>query len=62
MSVRKKITFYTLLTTGSIVLGACSPNGQLINPLTVKDLTPAPHLDSKQSLNSSSALLNELGG
>ena len=59
MSVRKKITFYALLTTGSIVLGACSPNGQFLNPLTVKDSTPTPHLDSEQSLNSSSALLNE---
>ena len=59
MSVRKKITFYSLLVTGSLSLGACSPNGQFMNPLTVKDGTPAPHLDSQQSLNSSSALLNE---
>ena len=59
MSVRKKITFYSLLVTGSLALGACSPNGQFMNPLTVKDGTPSPHLDSQQSLNSSSALLNE---
>lgn len=59
MSVRKKITFYSLLVTGSFALGACSPNGQFMNPLTVKDGTPSPHLDSQQSLNSSSALLNE---
>jgi len=59
MSVRKKITFYSLLVTGSLTLGACSPNGQFMNPLTVKDGTPPPHLDSQQSLKSSSALLNE---
>ena len=59
MSVRKKITLYSLLVTGSLALGACSPNGQFMNPLTVKDGTPPPHLDSQQSLSSSSALLNE---
>ena len=30
-----------------------------MNPLTVTDATPAPHLDSKHSLKSSSALLAE---
>ena len=59
MSVRRKITFYSLLVTGSLALGACAPHGQFMNPLTVKDGTPPPHLDSQQSLNSSSALLNE---
>ena len=59
MSVRKKITFYSLLVTGSLTLGACSPNGQFMSPLAVRDGTPTPHLDSQQSLNSSSALLNE---
>ena len=39
MSVRKKITFYSLLVTGSLALVACSPNGQFMNPLTVKDGT-----------------------
>ena len=59
MSVRKKINFYSVLVIGALGLGACAPNGQFVNPLTVADGTPAPHLDSKQSLNSSSALLNE---
>ena len=59
MSVRKKINFYSVLVMGTLGLGACAPNGQFVNPLTVADGTPAPHLDSKQSLNSSSALLNE---
>ena len=59
MSVRKKINFYSVLVIGTLGLGACAPNGQFVNPLTVADGTPAPHLDSKQSLNSSSALLNE---
>ena len=59
MSVRKKINFYSVLVMGTLGLGACAPNGQFINPLTVADGTPAPHLDSKQSLKSSSALLNE---
>ena len=59
MSVRKKINFYSVLVIGTLGLGACAPYGQFVNPLTVADGTPAPHLDSKQSLNSSSALLNE---
>ena len=59
MSVRKKIIFHSLLLVGSVGLGACAPNGQFMNPLTVANATPSPHLDSKQSLNSSSALLNE---
>ena len=59
MSVRKKINFYSVLVIGALGLGACAPYGQFVNPLTVADGTPAPHLDSKQSLNSSSALLNE---
>ena len=59
MSVRKKINFYSVLVMGTLGLGACAPNGQFVNPLTAADGTPAPHLDSKQSLNSSSALLNE---
>ena len=59
MSVRKKIIFHSLLLIGSVGLGACAPNGQFMNPLTVANATPSPHLDSKQSLESSSALLNE---
>tara|TARA_Y100001978_G_scaffold198701_1_gene211606 strand:+ start:501 stop:1091 length:591 start_codon:yes stop_codon:yes gene_type:complete len=59
MSVRKNIIFYSLLVVGSVGLGACAPNGQFMNPLTVSDATPAPHLDSKHSLKSSSALLAE---
>ena len=59
MSVRKKINLYSVLVIGTLGLGACAPYGQFVNPLTVADGTPAPHLDSKQSLNSSSALLNE---
>ena len=59
MSVRKKFIIYSLLLTGSIGLGACAPNGQFMNPLNVAVGTPAPHLDSKHSLESSSALLNE---
>ena len=59
MSVRKKIIFHSLLLVGSVGLGACSPNGPFMNPLTVANATPSPHLDSKQSLESSSALLNE---
>ena len=59
MSVRKKINFYSVLVMGTLGLGACAPNGQFVNPLTVAAGTPVPHLDSKQSLNSSSALLNE---
>ena len=59
MSVRKKIIFHSLLLVGSVGLGACAPNGQFMNPLTVANATPSPHLDSKQSLESSSALLNE---
>ena len=59
MSVRKKITFHSLLLIGSVGLGACAPNGQFMNPLTAANATPSPHLDSKQSLESSSALLNE---
>ena len=59
MSVRKRINFYSLLVAGSVGLGACAPNGQFMNPLTVTDATPASHLDSNHSLKSSSALLNE---
>ena len=59
MSVRKKIIFYSLLAAGSVGIGACAPNGQFMNPLTVTDATPAPHLDSRHSLKSSSDLLNE---
>ena len=59
MSVRKKIIVHSLLLVGSVGLGACAPNGQFMNPLTVANATPSPHLDSKQSLESSSALLNE---
>ena len=59
MSVRKKIIFHSLLLVGSVGLGACAPNGQFMNPLTIANATPSPHLDSKQSLESSSALLNE---
>ena len=59
MSVRKKFIFHSLLLIGSVSLGACAPNGQFMNPLTVANATPSPHLDSKQSLESSSALLNE---
>ena len=59
MSVRKKLIFNSLLLVGSVGLGACAPNGQFMNPLTVANATPSPHLDSKQSLESSSALLNE---
>jgi len=59
MSVRKKIIFHSLLLVGLVGLGACAPNGQFMNPLTVANATPSPHLDSKQSLESSSALLNE---
>ena len=59
MSVRKKIIFHSLLLIGSVGLGACAPNGQFMNPLAVANATPSPHLDSKQSLESSSALLNE---
>ena len=49
MSVRKKIIVYSLLVTGSVGLGACAPNGQFMNPLTITDATPAAHLDSKHS-------------
>ena len=56
---QEKIIFYILLLVGSVGLGACAPNGQFMNPLTVANATPSPHLDSKQSLESSSALLNE---
>jgi len=59
MSVRKKFIFYSLLVMGTVGLGACAPNGQFMNPLTVADATPASHLDSKHSLESSSALLAE---
>ena len=59
MSVRKKIIFRILLLVGLVGFGACAPNGQFMNPLTVENATPSPHLDSKQSLESSSALLNE---
>ena len=59
MSVRKKIIFHSLLLVGSVGIGGCAPNGQFMNPLTVANATPSPHLDSKQSLESSSALLNE---
>ena len=41
------------------MLGACSPQGQFLNPLTIQNATPSPQLDSNQSLESSSALLNE---
>ena len=44
---------------GLWVLNACSPTGQFANPLTVQDATPSSHLDSKQSLTSTSALLSE---
>ena len=59
MSVRKKVIFRSLLLIGLVGSGACAPNGQFMNPLTVANATPSPHLDSKQSLESSSALLNE---
>jgi len=59
MSLRKKFTFYSSLIIGAMGIVACAPSGQFMNPLTVNDATPAAHLDSKHSLESSSALLNE---
>ena len=50
MSVRKKIIFHSLLLVGSVGIEGCAPNGQFMNPLTVANATPSPHMDSKQSL------------
>ena len=59
MSLRNRISFHGFIIVCAGVLGACSPQGQFINPLTVQDSTPTAHLNSKQSLSSSSSLLNE---
>ena len=59
MSIIRKASLYTLVLAGAVGISACSPNGQFVNPLTVQDATPTSHLDSRQSLNSSSSLLNE---
>ena len=53
-------SFLKCLSLGALVtLGACAPHGQFLNPLAVQNATPSPQLDSNQSLESSSALLNE---
>ncbi len=59
MSALRKTSFYALLLSGTVSISACAPNGQFVNPLAVQDATPVPHLDSRQSLDSSSSLLNE---
>ena len=48
-----------IVPTVLMALGACSPQGQFLTPLAVQNSTPSPQLDSQQSLQSSSALLNE---
>ena len=48
-----------IVPTVLMALGACSPQGHFLNPLAVQNSTPSPQLDSQQSLQSSSALLNE---
>ena len=59
MSLRNRISFHGFIIVCAGVLGACSPQGQFINPLTVQDSTPTAHLNSEQSLSSSNSLLNE---
>ena len=53
-------SFYKICASGLfLTLGACSPQGYLLNPLSLQNATPSAQLDTKQSLESSSALLNE---
>ena len=53
-------SFYKICASGLFfTLGACSPQGYLLNPLSLQNATPSAQLDTKQSLESSSALLNE---
>ena len=59
MLFTQKSFFKFIVPTVLMALGACSPQGQFLNPLTVQNSTPSPQLDSQQSLQSSSALLNE---
>jgi hypothetical protein len=59
MSFRNKVSLITATVASLLLVSACSPTGQFVNPLTVQDATPTSHLNSAQSLNSTSALLNE---
>jgi len=59
MSFNNRTICKLLLVSGLFAFGACSPSGQFVNPLTVQDGTPSAHLNGPQSLDSSSALLNE---
>ena len=59
MLFTQKSFFKFIVPTVLMALGACSPQGQFLNPLSVQNSTPSPQLDSQQSLHSSSALLNE---
>ena len=59
MLFTQKSFFKFIVPTVLMALGACSPQGQFLNPLAVQNSTPSPQLDSQQSLQSSSALLNE---
>ena len=59
MLFTQKSFFKFIVPTVLMALGACSPQGQFLNPLSVQNSTPSPQLDSQQSLQSSSALLNE---
>ena len=59
MSFRNKVSLITTTVASLLLVSACSPTGQFVNPLTVQDATPTSHLNSAQSLNSTSALLNE---
>ena len=59
MSFRNKVSLITATVASLLLVSACSPTGQFVNPLTVQDATPTSHLNSAQSLNSTRALLNE---
>ena len=59
MSFKNRTVCKLLIVTGLFTFGACSPSGQFVNPLTLQDGTPSAHLNGQQSLDSSSALLNE---
>lgn len=59
MLFTQKSFFKFIVPTVLMALGACSPQGVFLNPLTVQNSTPSSQLDSQQSLQSSSALLNE---
>jgi hypothetical protein len=59
MSFRNKVSLITATVASLLLVSACSPTGQFVNPLTVQDATPTSHLNSAQSLSSTSALLHE---